>query len=80
MRRFFRLKSPGNACISGKVSGIDVFIDGHSHSTLDDVKAATDGTGKVGDTLLTSTGTAAANNNYIRGFFNRFTSQTKCEN
>ena len=23
----------------GKVSGIDVFIDGHSHSTLDDVKA-----------------------------------------
>src|SRR5699024_10098468 len=45
----------------GKVSGIDVFIDGHSHSTLDEVKAATDGTGKVGDTLLTSTGTAAAN-------------------
>ena len=23
MRRFFRLKSPGNACISGKVSGIE---------------------------------------------------------
>lgn len=45
----------------GKVTGIDVFIDGHSHSTLDAVKEATGGTGKVGETLLTSTGTAAAN-------------------
>ena len=43
-----------------EVTGIDVFIDGHSHSTLDDVKAETGGTGKVGDTLVTSTGTAAA--------------------
>lgn len=39
------------------VTGIDVFIDGHSHSTLEEVKAATNGTGKVGDTVLTSTGT-----------------------
>ena len=43
-----------------EVTGIDVLIDGHSHSSLDDVKAATGGTGKVGDTLVTSTGTAAA--------------------
>ena len=34
-----------------------MFIDGHSHSTLEDVKAAAGGTGKVGDTLVTSTGT-----------------------
>lgn len=45
----------------GKVTGIDVFIDGHSHSDYEAVKAATNGTGKVGDTLITSTGTAAAN-------------------
>ncbi len=41
------------------VTGIDVFIDGHSHSSLEDVVAATDGTGKVGETYLTSTGTKA---------------------
>ena len=42
------------------VTGIDVFIDGHSHSTLEDVLAATEGTGRVGSALLTSTGTAFA--------------------
>ncbi len=47
--------------VLGKVTGIDVFIDGHSHSDYEAVKAATNGTGKVGDTLITSTGTAAAN-------------------
>ena len=44
-----------------KVTGIDVFIDGHSHSTLEEIKEATNGTGKVGDTVLTSTGTKLAN-------------------
>ena len=44
----------------GKVSGIDVFIDGHSHSSLDDVKALVGEDCKVGDTLLTSTGTKLA--------------------
>ena len=47
--------------VLSKVTGIDVFIDGHSHSDYEVVKAATNGTGKVGDTLITSTGTAAAN-------------------
>lgn len=52
-------ESVGNRSIDmlAKVTGIDVLIDGHSHSTLDDIKAATDGTGKVGDTLVTSAGT-----------------------
>ena len=52
-------ESAGNRSIDllEKVEGIDVFIDGHSHSTYEDVKTATDGTGKVGDTLVTSTGT-----------------------
>ena len=44
-----------------EVDGIDLFIDSHSHSTLEDILAATDNTGKVNDTLLTSTGTKAAN-------------------
>lgn len=42
------------------VTGIDVFIDGHSHSTLDEVKALVGDDCKVGDTLLTSTGTKLA--------------------
>lgn len=42
------------------VTGIDVFIDGHSHSSLDDVKALVGKDCKVGDTLLTSTGTKLA--------------------
>ena len=52
-------ESVGNRSIDllEEVEGIDVFIDGHSHSTLEDVKAAAGGTGKVGDTLGTSTGT-----------------------
>ena len=43
------------------VDGIDLFIDSHSHSTLEDILAATDNTGKVNDAVLTSTGTKAAN-------------------
>ena len=52
-------ESMGNRSIDllEKVEGIDVFIDGHSHSTYEDVKTAAGGTGKVGDTLVTSTGT-----------------------
>ena len=42
------------------VTGIDVFIDGPSHSSLDDVKALVGEDCKVGDTLLTSTGTKLA--------------------
>ena len=56
-------ESTGNRSIDvlNAVTGIDVFIDGHSHSTLDQIKAATNGTGKVGNTYLTSTGTKLAN-------------------
>ena len=56
-------ESVGNRSIDllEKVSGIDVFIDAHSHSTLEDILAVTGNTGKVGDTLLTSTGTKLAN-------------------
>ena len=56
-------ESTGNRSIDllEKVTGIDVFIDGHSHSTLEEIKEATNGTGKVGDTGLTSTGTKLAN-------------------
>ena len=43
-----------------KVDGIDVFIDGHSHSTLEDVQGVAKD-GKVGDTYLTSTGTKLEN-------------------
>ena len=52
-------ESAGNRSIDllEQVEGIDVFIDGHSHSTYEDVKTAAGGTGKVGDTLVTSTGT-----------------------
>ena len=56
-------ESTGNRSIDllEKVTGIDVFIDGHSHSTVEEIKDATNGTGKVGDTVLTSTGTKLAN-------------------
>ena len=56
-------ESTGNRSLDllAKVTGIDVFIDGHSHSTLEDILAVTDGTGKVGDTYLTSTGTKLEN-------------------
>ena len=43
------------------VEGIDIFIDGHSHSDLEAIMKATGGTGMVGDTLLTSTGTKLNN-------------------
>jgi len=43
------------------VTGIDLFIDGHSHSTFEEVGAVTNGTNKVGDTVVTSTGTKLAN-------------------
>lgn len=56
-------ESAGNRSLDllKEVKGIDVCIDGHSHSTLDKVKEATEGTGKVGETYLTSTGTELAN-------------------
>lgn len=56
-------ESTGNRSLDvlNAVTGIDVFIDGHSHSTLDQIKAATNGTGKVGNAYLTSTGTKLAN-------------------
>lgn len=45
-----------------KVEGIDVLIDGHSHSTIEDIQSKTaDGTNKVGNTIVTSTGTKFAN-------------------
>ena len=57
------VESTGNRSIDllENVTGIDVFIDGHSHSTLADIQAATNENATVGDTLLTSTGTKLAN-------------------
>ena len=43
-----------------EVSGIDVFIDGHSHSTMEDIAAVAEGN-QVGDTVIASTGTKLAN-------------------
>ena len=37
--------------------GIDLFINGHAHYTLEEIKAANGGTCVVGDTVLTSAGT-----------------------
>ncbi len=56
-------ESTGNRSIDllNAVTGIDVFIDGHSHSTLEEILAVTNNTGKVGDALLTSTGTKLKN-------------------
>ena len=57
-------ESKGNRSVDllKEVEGIDLFIDGHSHSTLDKVQAAEGVTdGKVGDTVITSTGTKLAN-------------------
>ena len=55
-------ESTGNRSIDllKKVSGIDVFIDGHSHSTLGEVTAATEAAGIAG-TAVTSTGTKLEN-------------------
>ena len=52
-------ESTGNRSIDllENITGIDVFIDGHSHSTQSDIAEETNGTGMVGDTVLTSTGT-----------------------
>lgn len=44
-----------------KVTGIDVFIDGHSHSTEEQIAEKTNEDRKVGDTVVTSTGTKFAN-------------------
>ncbi len=44
-----------------KVTGIDVFIDGHSHSTEEEITEKTNVDRKVGETFLTSTGTKLEN-------------------
>ena len=44
-----------------KVTGIDVFIDGHSHSTEEEIAEKTNADRKVGDTVVTSTGTKLEN-------------------
>ena len=56
-------ESTGNRSIDllEKVTGIDLFIDGHSHSDLAAVAAATNEDRTVGETVVTSTGTALAN-------------------
>lgn len=60
-------ESVGNRSIDvlEHVDGIDVFIDGHSHSTLKDIEEATGGTGRVGEipdvTYILSTGTKLVN-------------------
>ena len=53
----------GNRSIDllNKVTGIDVFIDGHSHSTEEEIVEKTNADRKVGDTILTSTGTKLEN-------------------
>ena len=55
-------ESTGNRSIDllKKVGGIDVFIDGHSHSTLGEVTAAAEAAGIAG-TAVTSTGTKLEN-------------------
>ena len=56
-------ESVGNRSIDmlAKVTGIDLLIDGHSHSTLEDIKAVTNDDCTVNGTKITSTGTALAN-------------------
>lgn len=56
-------ESTGNRSIDllEKVTGIDLFIDGHSHSTMEEVAEAAGGENKVGGTVLTSTGTKLEN-------------------
>lgn len=51
----------GSLDLLKNVNGIDLLIDGHSHSTLEEVLEATGGTGKIGNTYLTSTGTKLKN-------------------
>ena len=56
-------ESTGNRSIDmlAKVTGIDLLVDGHSHSTLEDIKAVTNADCTVNGTKITSTGTAFAN-------------------
>ncbi len=56
-------ESTGNRSVDllEEVDGIDLFIDGHSHTTLDEEKAKQDETDLGTDTLLTSTGTKFEN-------------------
>ena len=56
-------ESVGNRSIDllSAVTGIDLFIDGHSHSTIEDLKVVTNEDCTVGSTKITSTGTAVAN-------------------
>ena len=55
-------ESKGNRSIDvlQRVSGIDLFIDGHSHSDLEAVAAATNASRTVNGAVLTSTGTKLA--------------------
>lgn len=56
-------ESVGNRSIDllKEVDGIDVFIDGHSHSTQEEIAAANGGENTVNGAVLTSTGTKLAN-------------------
>ena len=56
-------ESIGNRSVDmlAAVNGIDLLIDGHSHSTIDDIKALTNDDCTVNGTKMTSTGTAIAN-------------------
>lgn len=56
-------ESKGNRSVDllANVNGIDVFIDGHSHSTLEDIQAVTNENCTVNGALLTSTGTKLEN-------------------
>ncbi len=56
-------ESIGNRSIDllAKVNGIDVFVDAHSHSTPEQIQAATNDSCTVNGTKITSTGTAFAN-------------------
>ena len=56
-------ESMGNRSIDllNAVKGIDVFIDGHSHSTEEEIVEKTNADRKVGETILTSTGTKLEN-------------------
>ena len=56
-------ESKGNRSIDllEEVTGIDLFIDGHSHSTMEQVAEAAGGSNLVGGTTITSTGTKLAN-------------------
>ncbi len=51
----------GSIDLLKNVKGIDLLIDGHSHSTLEEVLEATGGSGKIGSAYLTSTGTKLKN-------------------